>query len=280
MPLNLPERRTSFVTLFDDTYDQPDCRAYYRMLKSLGYSNHANAVPVFRRLLEELMEKRGLRSPSVLDFASSYGIVSALLRYDISASDFLDRYETPEFDALSPPQMARRDADWLSELPETYPGARFAGIDVAGNAVEYGRRIGLFEEAFDEDLENAEPSGHLAEVLSKVDLIVECGSVAHLMTGALERLLRASAGKRPWIVTSPVRGNERSAAFELLSDHGLVVDTLGLSPFPHRRFNNPTEQARAIEIARARGHDTTGFETTGYFFAQVYVARPPEEAGA
>ncbi|MEQ8898602.1 MAG: hypothetical protein RID23_16065 [Roseovarius sp.] len=280
MPLNLSERRTNFVTLFDDTYNQPDCRAYYRMLKSLGYSNHAHAVPVFRSLLGDLMRKRGLQAPSVLDFASSYGIVSALVRHDVSAEAFLERYEDTDLDNLNPEEMVRRDADWLADLPESFPGARFAGIDVAGNAVAYGQAIGLFDNAFDEDLERADPSVPLAETLSSTDLIIECGSVAHLMPAALERLLHATAGKRPWIVTSPVRGNERKEAFDLLRDHGLVIDTLGLPPFPHRRFDSLSEQARAIDIARAAGHDTSGFETTGHFYAQIYVARPPEEATA
>ncbi|MEQ8291181.1 MAG: hypothetical protein RIA08_03160 [Roseovarius sp.] len=279
MSLNLPERRTNFVTLFDDTYNQPDCRAYYRMLRSLCYSNHAHAVPVFRRLLDDLCHKRGLRAPNVLDFASSYGIVSALVRHDVSAEAFLDRYEDPEFDNLTAEELIRRDAAWLADLPESYRGARFTGIDVAGNAVAYGHAIGLFDHAFDEDLEHAEPSKGLAETLSSIDLIIECGSVAHLMPAALERLLRATAGKRPWIVTSPVRGNERKAAFDLLRDHGLVVETLG-RPFPHRRFDSLSEQARAIDIARAAGHDTSGFETTGHFYAQIYVARPPEDAAA
>lgn len=280
MPLNCPERRTSFVTLFDDTYNQPDCRAYYRMLKSLGYSNHAHAVPVFRGVLEELVRVRGLRAPNVLDFASSYGIVSALVRHEVSAEAFLERYEDGTLDDLDPKQMTARDADWLAGLPQRYPGARFTGLDVAPNAVAYGRAIGLFDRAFDEDLEEADPSASLAENLSSVDLIMECGSVAHLMPAALERLLRASTAKRPWVVTSPVRGNERKAAFDLLRDHGLLVETLGLPPFPHRRFDSPSEQARAIDIARAAGHDIMGYESDGHFYAQIYVARPPEEAAA
>jgi hypothetical protein len=80
------------------------------------------------------------------------------------------------------------------------------------------------------------------------------------------------------VVTSPVRGNERAEAFAVMADHGLVVDTLGLPPFPHRRFESTAEQARAIEIARAAGHAPEGRETTGAFFAQIYVARPAEDA--
>lgn len=272
-----PASRTRFVTLFDATYNEPDCRDYYRMLRSLGYSNHAHAVPVFRRVLDELVRVRGLAAPNIFDFASSYGIVSALMKYDVSAEAFLDVYEDERLASLSPEDMADRDRIWLAGLPKREPKATFSGLDVARNAVSYGQTVGIFDHSFAEDLQDHPPSEALAHCLADTDLIVECGSVAHLMPDALDQLLKASSGKKPWIVTSPVRGNERPAAFEVLRKHGYLTQTLGLTPFPHRRFDSPVEQARAIEIAKAAGHVTEGLETTGSFFAQIYIACPEGE---
>lgn len=277
MSLNMPAGRTDFVTLFDDTYDQSDCRAYYRMLRAHRYSNHAHAVPVFRAVLDALQRLHGLDAPRILDFASSFGIVTALIKHDVSATAFLDRYAGSTLDSLTAPEMIAQDRAWLAGLPVRYPGAAFCGLDVAGNAVSYGQAVGLFDAAFDDDLQENEPSAELAGCLAGADLIMECGSVAHLMPKALDRLLGQSTGRKPWVVTSPVRGNERQAAFDVLRDHGLIVETLGLPPFRHRRFDSATEQARAIEIARAAGHDPTGHETTGYFHAQIYLARPADE---
>jgi len=278
MPAQATKTDARFVTIFDKTYNQPDCRAYYRMLRRLGYSNHARAVPVFRAVLAELARLRGLAAPRILDFASSYGIVTALMKQEVSADAFLDRYSDAALAGLSPEAMAEADRGWLAALPERHPGARFAGLDVAGNAIAYGRATGLFEQGFAENLQDAVPSTALAEWLGQTDLVVECGSVAHLMPDALDRLLCAARGRRPWLVTSPVRGNERAEAFAVMAGHGLEVTSLGLPPFPHRRFESPAEQARAIEIARAAGHDPAGFETTGSFFAQVWLARPADEA--
>ena len=272
-PTAVPKR---FVTLFDDTYDQRDCRAYYRMLRDHGYSNHTHAIPAFRAVLDALIRQRELDAPRIFDFASSYGIVTALLKHDISADAFLDRYDDPGLDHLDHRQMARRDAAWLTGVPRRYPQAVFAGLDVAANAVEYGRAVGLFDHAFAENLQDSPASEPLKRYLATTDLIVECGSVAHLMPVALDRMLELSAPRRPWVVTSPVRGNERKQAFEVLHDHGLSVRALG-APFRHRRFDSASEQADAIGIARAAGHDTQGYETTGYFYAQVFVAGPPDE---
>lgn len=273
-----PALQARFVTIFDDTYNQPDCRDYYRMQRALGYENHAHAVPAFCAVLDELIRVRHLATPSVFDFASSYGIVSALMKHEVSHKAFLDFYVSEELDALTPQNMAERDKAWLESLPQRYPNATFSGLDVADRAVAYGLEVGVFDHAFAEDLQHNAPSDALTRCAADTDLIVECGSVAHLIPTALDRLLTLSTAKKPWVVTSPIRGNERPATFEALRDHGYSIQTMGTKPFPHRRFESPVEQARAIEIARAAGHDTTGLETTGSFFAQIYVARPTEEA--
>ena len=276
MPSTAPKTTTEFVTIFDDTYNQPDCRSYYRMLRALGYSNHTHAVPVFRAVMAELARARGLTTPNVFDFASSYGIVSALMKHQVSADAFLDRYVGTEFDTISAAEMLQADRRWLADLPLNSIQGQYSGLDVAARAVGFAEATGLFDQGFAEDIQAHDPSAALTSYLAKTDLIVECGSVAHLMPLALDRLLTA-AKRTPWLVTSPVRGNERTEAFEVMRDHGYVVDTLDLPPFPHRRFENADEQARAIAIARAAGHETDGFETTGSFFAQIYVARPEGE---
>jgi len=277
MPSTAPKTKTTFVTIFDDTYNQPDCRSYYRMLRALGYSNHTHAVPVFRAVLAELARVRGVNTPQVFDFASSYGIVSALMKHQVSADAFLDRYASAAFDDTSSEAMRQIDSDWLSGLARNPIEARYNGLDVASHAVGFAQDVGLFDQGFAEDIQAKPPSPALSECLAQTDLIVECGSVAHLMPIALDRLLSA-ASRKPWLVTSPVRGNERTEAFNVMRQHGFVVDTLGLPPFPHRRFESTDEQARAIAIARAAGHETDGFESTGSFFAQIYVARPMDEA--
>ena len=266
-----------FVTIFDDTYNQPDCRAYFRMMDALGYRNQHHAVAAFRAGLAELMRLRGLTSARIVDFASSYGIVSALMGHDLTLAEVFYRYRTPGFDGLDAPEVIRRDRDWLAGIRRAAPPMRFVGIDVAPNAVAYGTAAGLFDAGFVEDLEANPASPALAAELAECDMIVECGSVAQLMPDALDRLLAAAGPRKPWVMTSPIRGNERPEAAEVLRAHGLVVERLPIPPFIHRRFESADEQARAIANARAQGHDTEGVETTGHFHAQVLLARPADE---
>ena len=266
-----------FVTIFDDTYNQPDCRAYFRMMDALGYRNQHHAVAAFRAGLAELMRLRGLCSARIVDFASSYGIVSALMGHDLMLEQVFDRYRAPGFDGLDAPEVIRQDRAWLADIRRAAPPMRFVGIDVAPNAVAYGTAAGLFDAGFVEDLQENAASPALAAELAECDMIVECGSVAQLMPDALDRLLAAAGPRKPWVMTSPIRGNERPEAAEVLRAHGLVVERLPIPPFIHRRFESADEQARAIANARAQGHDTEGVESTGHFHAQVFLARPADE---
>jgi hypothetical protein len=268
----------AFVTIFDDTYDQPDCRAYFRMMDALGYRNQHHATAAFRAGLDAVARVRGLDAPRMLDFASSYGIVTLLMRHETTLAEVFARYRDPAFDGLSPGDVIARDRDWLVRLPRRTPPLHVTGLDIMPNAVAYGRAVGLFDEGYAEDLETSDPSDGLAAALGQVDMIVECGSVAQLMPRALDRVLAACGPRKPWIMTSPIRGNERAAAVELLRAHGMVQEQLPVPPFVHRRFEGPEEQARAIANARAAGHQTDGVETSGHFHAQVLLARPADEA--
>ncbi|MDT8326492.1 MAG: hypothetical protein RQ750_03755 [Roseovarius sp.] len=271
------DAKTGFVTIFDDTYNQPDCRAYFRMMDALGYRNQHHAVAAFRAGLAEMMRLRGLASARIVDFASSYGIVSALMGHDLTLAEVFDRYRAPAFDGLGAQEVIRQDRAWLESKRRKAPPMRFVGIDVAPNAVAYGLGAGLFDAGFVEDLQDSPASGALSAELAQADMIVECGSVAQLMPNALDRLLSAAGARKPWVMTSPIRGNERPEAAEVLRAHGLVVEQVPVPPFVHRRFESAEEQARAIANARLQGHDTEGVETTGHFHAQVLLARPADE---
>jgi len=270
----------AFVTIFDDTYDQPDCRAYFRMMDALGYRNQHHATAAFRAGLDALCRLRGIAGPRLLDFASSYGIVTLLMRHEITLAEVFARYRDPGFDGLSPAEVIARDRDWLARLPRRAPPLHVTGLDIMPNAVAYGRAVGLFDEGYAEDLETSGPSEALAAALGRVDMIVECGSVAQLMPRALDRVLSACGPCKPWLMTSPIRGNERAATEEVLRAHGMVQEQLPVPPFVHRRFEGRGEQDRAITNARAAGHKTDGVETTGHFHAQVLLARPAEDANA
>ncbi len=265
------------VTIFDDIYNLPDCRSYYRAMSHAGFRTAHYATTGFRTILTELKRLRGLNAVSVVDFASGYGIAAALMRHDVSLDDVLGRYVDPWFDDAATEAVIAADKDWLSGFRRAGDTDTYCGVDIADQALAYGGATGIFDTFFADNLQDDPPSAGLKTVLNDCDLVVECGSVAHMLPRAFDRLLDAT-GRRPWVATSPIRGNDSAEAFDLLKRFDYRVEVYDAQPFRHRRFAEADEQARAIVNAQARGHDTDGYESEGYFHAQIYLARPEEEA--
>lgn len=274
---NQGKREQKIVTIFDDIYNLEDSRSYYRAMDLAGFRTAHFAVTAFRAVLAELKRQRGLARVSVVDFASGYGIAAALMRHQLSLDDVLSRYRDPWFDEANADAVIAADRDWFAGARREEEADRYYGIDIADHALAYGKAVGIYDDAFAENLQEDTPSPALADVLAGCDLIVECGSVAHMLPLALDGLL-TSCPRKPWVAMSPIRGNDTAEAFEVLASHGLQVETLGLPPFPHRRFADAAEQTRAITNASARGHKPEGYEATGYFHAQILLARPEAEA--
>ncbi|MEM7598650.1 MAG: hypothetical protein AAF382_13225 [Pseudomonadota bacterium] len=269
---NQGTRAQKIVTIYDDIYDLPDCRSYYRAMDHAGFRTAHFATVVFRDALTALKAERDLAQVSVVDFASGYGIAAQLMRHTIGLDDVLSRYREEWFDDATEAEVIAADRAWLTENRRD-EADRYIGIDIAGNALSYGRDVGIFDAVFPENLQDGPPSAALAEELAQVDLIVECGSVAHMLPDALDHLLSACP-RKPWVVMSPIRGNDTAEAFDVLRAHGLRVDHHLTEPFPHRAFSNADEQRRAIANAQARGHDTDGFESEGRFHAHLFLAKP------
>ena len=274
---NEGSREQKIVTIFDDIYDLPDCRDYFRAMDRAGFRTAHHAVRGFLAARAELGRLRGAGPRGILDFASGYGIAAALMRHEVTLDEVLARYRDARFDGVTPDEVITLDRDWYASRRRAGCADRFAGIDIAGRALDYARRTGIFDAAFAENLQAAPPGPGLRTWLEGCEMVVECGSVAHMLPDALDRLL-AAAPRKPWVVTAPIRGNDSAAALEVMRAHGLAVEPLEVAPFRHRRFADAAEQARAIANARARGHDTDGIESTGHFHAQLYLARPPDEA--
>ena len=86
---------------FDDIYDQPDPRAYFRTLAPLDYQIPQQARPVIERVHAAAGADR-----TILDVCCSYGINAALLRFDLDIADLAARYTDAGLDAVPPPNAS------------------------------------------------------------------------------------------------------------------------------------------------------------------------------
>jgi len=263
---------------FSRIYDRPDPRDYFRTLREFDYEIPQRAQPIFRRLLRAIRPDAVANPVRVLDLCCSYGVNAALLRCDVTLDELFERYANPALSELSPPELAEADADYYAQRLRPDAVDVF-GLDMAGNAVAYGRRVGLLGNGWAENLETDDPSPELAEHLRAVDLITTTGGVGYITERTFGRVADTRrGGSAPWVAAFVLRQFSYDRINATLERHGLVTEQLTGVSFPQRRFASDGEQHAALRAVSERGLDPAGHEEAGRYYADFYLSRPAADA--
>ncbi|MFH9424476.1 hypothetical protein [Streptomyces sp. NPDC017529] len=265
---------------FEDIYDCPDPRTYFRTLRPLDYQIPHHGQLVFRTLTESLQRRRPGPPPlRVLDLCCSYGVNAALLNHKLSLADLYERYaDVPDAPGMTPQRLATEDRAFFDELrrPEA---VRTVGLDAARHAVGYAEAVGLLDAGFAENLEAAEPTERLRRALAGTDLITVTGGVGYISATTFGRLL-ACMPTAPWIAAFVLRTVSYEPVAQLLAGTGLVTERLPARTFRQRRFADLAERRAAFGALRTRGLETTGKESDGFYHADLYLSRPAADVAA
>lgn len=266
---------------FDHLYNRPDPRSYFQTLGDLDYDIPQHAHAVFAALVRARAEARtpgGGRG--VLDICCSYGVNAALLRCELTLGDLFDRYDDPALADLSPDEVAAADRAYYAGRLRPDP-PRVLGLDVADHAVAYGRKVGLLDDGWAENLETDDPSPALGRAAAQVGLITITGGVGYITERTFDRLLDGCPGERmPWVAAFVLRMYSYDRIASTLARRGLVTERLAGTTFPQRRFESTAEQDAAIQGVRSRGLDAAGKEESGWYHCDFFLSRPRADTEA
>ncbi|MCQ4084738.1 hypothetical protein NGB36_30240 [Streptomyces sp. RB6PN25] len=266
------------MTRFDDIYDQPDPRDYFRRLGPLEYQIPHHGQDVFRRTVAA----RAAVSPgppiTVLDLCCGYGINAALLNHDVSLAELYEHYVSRKTASRTTAKLIEWDKAYFAARRRPH-AARVDGLDPAGNAVGYARAVGLLDEGFAENLEEAPPSSRLRRAMERTELITVTGGIGFISSRTFGSLLDC-AREPVWVASFAVRTVSYQPIADCLAEHGLVTEKATARTFPQRRFTSTREQQYAIDAVAATGEDPDGKETDGYVHATLYLSRPQQDAAA
>ena len=257
----------------NDIYNNPEPTAYFSTLSRLGYRIPQEAKPQFQRLIEARRSATESEPAKVIDIGCSYGVNGALLKHGLSMDELYQLYEASEGD--DPEKLLRRDRDIYAEPADA--ALEMVGVDPADRAISYAVDAGMLDAGVATDLERRDPTPQDTAAIENADLIISTGCVGYVTETSLERLLETSLDSRPWMAHFVLRMFDFGASEEMLSRHGYVTEKLeGL--FRQRRFASAEERQHVLDNLRRAGVDATGAEETGWYLAELHVARPEEVA--
>ncbi|MEW1928516.1 hypothetical protein [Streptomyces sp. NPDC088360] len=260
-------------TRFDDIYDEPDPRAYFRTLAPLEYEIPHQAQDVFRDTLAQRSAERGTHLPvTVLDLCCSYGINAALLNHDLTLADLYAHYTSAETAALTRGELIESDKEFYASRRRA-DAVPVIGLDTAENATRYALEVGLLDEAYAENLERHPPSAGLRDAVGRVGLITVTGGIGYITHHTFDALLDAT--RVPvWVSAFVLRTVPFKEILAVLDAHGLDTETDPERTYPQRLFSDPTEQSNAVDQVLKAGDDPTGLEAEGRYYTRLYQSRP------
>jgi carnitine O-acetyltransferase len=264
-----PHDETGKVS-FDDIYDRPDPRLYFRTLRDFGYGIPQAARPHFARLVDESRGARDVAMPTVLDVGCSYGVNAVLLRRGVSLDDLYARYAGAtggRHELLAGDRTLAGDGERVT--------ARFVGLDTSAPALGYAMSAGFLDDAVAADLEADEPTEAQREQLAGTDVVISTGCIGYVTEKTLLRVLDA-ARRPPWMAHYCLRMFPYREIAGQLDDLGYVTAAEG-PPVRQRRFVSAREQELVLERLAALGIEGDSFEGQGWLYAQLYVSRPAGE---
>ncbi|WP_406404236.1 hypothetical protein OH805_33235 [Streptomyces sp. NBC_00879] len=268
--------RTSTTTpgksRFDDIYNRPDPRAYFRRLAPLQYEIPQQAQDAFRRARADRAAAGDTGPVTVLDLCCSYGINAALLNHDLTLAELYAHYTGPETQSLTTAELIDLDKEFYASRRRDDATVAI-GLDAADQAVRYALAVGLLDEGYAENLEQQAPGEQLRRAVARTGLITVTGGIGYITRRTFEALLEC-AEIPLWVTAFVLRTVDYEPVISALADFGLATETDPAQTYPQRLFTGPAEQRNAVEQARLLGHDPTGLEAEGRYYTRLYQSRP------
>jgi hypothetical protein len=255
-----------------NVYNRPLPVDYYATLSKLEYRIPQEGQPFFSRIIEAIRQVKDSRHVKLIDIGCSYGVNTALLKFGMSMDDLYRHYAT--LTAGGQKEVAKRDRALFGDPQDR--DLEVVGLDTAANAVRYAVEAGLLTTGVTTNLETQEPRQADTRAMAGTDLVISTGCYGYVTETTLERVLEASSG-RPWMAHFVLRMFDFDDARAMLESHGYVVEKLR-GVYPQRRFASDEEYAHVLANLGKLGIERRDAEATGWYFAELFVARPREIA--
>lgn len=274
----LSERAHDVREEYEQVYAEPDPRAYFRVLHGLDYRIPELARTVFSNIIQAAAEARG-EKPKVLDLGCGFGINSALLRYPIDMNRLAHRYRDLDAGDLAPERVMALDRNYYASWP-TKIDVDYIGLDLSETTTAYAASVNLLDHAIAGDFETSELSEADRLAVAGTNCLISTGCASYAGPATFATLFDAAGERPPWVAIFVLRTESIASLRAFLIERGLQVDKLEGVTFVQRRYHSAGEWTQALLTLETLGVDTDGKEADGLMHAELFIARPPEEAEA
>ncbi len=256
---------------FTNIYTQKFPNAYLKEMKRLDYRIPNKTKPLYLSIAKQLYKKLS-KKINIIDIGSSYGINSALMKYNLTMSDLDDFFLEQE------PSIEQSKQFFENLSPDDT--LDFYQIDISQPALKFSENTGLCKKGICVNLE----SGNLPiQDLPQADMIIATGCIGYIGYKAFSNLFELikktatesnleSSEKGPVFAFSVLRIFDMEKIQKVFDHYGYSLVKSDINPIRQRRFYNSEEKYKTISLLHGKGIDTKWLEDDGHFYADFYIA--------
>jgi SAM-dependent methyltransferase len=258
---------------FTDIYTQKFPDSYLKEMKKLHYRIPDKTKPLYLSLAEHLVKKLS-RPINILDIGSSYGVNSALMKYDLEMSNLDDFFLQEDNTTLE------KSKQFFEKIPSN-GNLNFYQIDISEPALQFSEQTKLCKKGI---CINLETDNLPIKEIPSFDMVIATGCIGYIGYKAfsnLFELIKKQQSKhpeskidKPIFAFSVLRMFDMEKILKTFDYYDYTLVKIELNPIRQRRFFDIDEQNQTVSLLNNKGIDTIGFEDDGHFYAIFYVASP------
>jgi len=258
---------------FTNIYTQKFPNAYLKEMKQLDYRIPNKTKPLYLSIIKQLYKKLS-RKINIMNIESSYGINSAMMKYDLKMSE-LDNFFLEQEPSI---EQSKQFFENLSS-DDTFD---FYQIDISEPKLKFSENTGLCNKGI---CVNLESENLPIKEIPRSDLIIATGCIGYIgykAFSALFELIKKQQSesdlekleKGPLFAFSVLRIFDMEKLEKTFDHYGYSLVKSDVKPLRQRRFSDSEEKHRTLSLLHNRGIDTKWLENDGYFYADFYIASP------
>lgn len=258
---------------FTNIYTQKFPNAYLKEMKRLDYRIPDKTKPLYLSIAKQLYKKLS-KKINIMDIGSSYGINSALMKYDLKMSELDDLFLEQE------PSIEQ--SKQIFENLSCDDTLDFYQIDISEPALKFSENTGLCKKGICVNLE----SGNLPiKDIPRSDMIIATGCIGYIGYKAFSNLFELIKNQQsesdsglldqdPIFAFSVLRIFDMGKIEKIFDHYDYSLVKSDLKPIRQRRFSDFEEKHKTISLLHSKGIDTKWLEDDGHFYADFYIASP------
>jgi len=260
---------------FTDIYTQDSPYEYLKEMDRLEYDISDSTKPLYNSIIEQLEDTLS-RSINVLDLGSSYGINSALMKYNLTMSELNDFF-------LNKSKPTKKEIKQFYEKCTSNDKINFYQIDISKEALKFSEEMNLCERGINVDLDSEKLN--LPTSLPKIDIVIATGCIGYIGYKAFLNLLKIIKNRQsnsdetetkytaPIFAFSVLRIFDMDDIKEVFKKYDYSIVKSDIKPIRQRNFSDPKEKTQTISLLHDMEINTKKYEDDGNFYADFYIAK-------